>query len=348
MENIGEAVDRLITVPMANWAILKAIPVVEIYEACRAKAGGSLTLKAARMLAERVSAGDTVMFLTGFVMLSCGKPETDGPVGAAGLARAVDIGLKATPIFVTEESIKPAMAATAAGAGLHPWDPATARAGSHRAIIEGFPVEHDAARDEAQRMLDRYQPSAVIAIERPGWNRHGKHHSGGGFGVSDFTAKIDYLFEEAKARGIATIGIGDLGNEMGMGYVADVLRKLIPHGEVCQCPCGGGIVAAFEPDLGIMANIANWGAYGVEACLAALLNEPEILHDGQTERWMIEESVRGGAIDPVSGMLRPYVDGTPTHINVAIIELLHSIVRHRIPGSVFTREYVASWQGKKD
>lgn len=348
VENIGEAVDRLVTVPMSNWAILKGIPVLEVYDACRAKAGGPLTLAAAQLLAERVGAGDTVIFITGFVMLSCGKPETDGPVGAAALARAIDVGLKATPVFVTEDSVKPAMAATAAGAGLHPWDPATARDGIHRAVIEGFPIDHDAAQEAAQRMLDRYEPSAVIAIERPGWNKNRVHHSGGGFGISEFTAKIDYLFEQAIERGILTIGIGDLGNEMGMGYVADTVRKLIPHGDVCQCPCGGGIAAASEPDLGIMANISNWGAYGVEACLAALLGEPEVLHDGPTERWIIEESVRGGAIDPVSGMSRPYVDGTATQINVGIVELLHSIVHHRVPGSVFTREYVATWEDEVD
>ncbi len=288
------------------------------------------------------------MFITGFLMLSCGKPETDGPVGAASLARAIDVGLKATPVFVTEESIVPTMAATAAGAGLHPWDADTASAGIHRAVIEGFPIEHEAAKEVAQRMFDRYRPSAVIAIERPGWNRDRVHHSGGGFGISEFTAKIDYLFEGAKERGILTIGIGDLGNEMGMGYVADAIRALIPHGDVCQCPCGGGIAASFEPDLGIMANISNWGAYGVEACLAALLDEPEVLHDGPTERWIIEESVRGGAIDPVSGMLRPYVDGTATDVNIKIVELLHSILHHRIPGSVFTREYVATWEEGAD
>ncbi len=44
--HIGEAVDRLITVPMSNWAILKGIPVLDVYDACRAKAGEPLTLAA--------------------------------------------------------------------------------------------------------------------------------------------------------------------------------------------------------------------------------------------------------------------------------------------------------------
>ena len=344
LENIGDAVDRLITVPMSNWAILKGIPVVKLYDACRAKAGEPLTLAAARKLMERVRPGETVIYATGFIMLSCGKPETDGPVGAATLARALDIGLKATPIFVTEETVKETMAATAACAGLHPWDPATARDGAHRAIIEGFPVDGRSARESALRILDRYRPSALIAIERPGWNRKGIYHSGGGFDISGFTAKTDYLFEEAKTRGILTIGIGDLGNELGMGYILDSVRENVLHGAICQCPCGEGIASTFEPDLGLVANISNWGAYGIEACLAALLGEPEVLHDPEMERWVIEGSVRGGSIDPVSGMSRPYVDGTPIEINVRMVELLHSIIHHRLSRSIFTREYVSAWE----
>lgn len=343
LENIGEAVDRLITVPMSNWAILKGIPVIELYTACRAKTGGPLTLAAARKLAERVRPDDTVIYATGFIIMNYDKPETDGPIGAAALARAVDIGLKATPVFVTEDIATKAMAATATAAGLHPWDPATARDGRHRAIIEGFPIDPALAKEAALRLLDRYRPSALIAVERPGWNKRRVYHSGGGFDISHFTAKIDYLFEEAKARGILTIGIGDLGNELGMGYIRDAVCQFIPHGGLCQCPCEAGIAAAFEPDLGIMANISNWGAYGVEACLAAVLGEPELLHDGDTEKRIIEGSVLGGAMDSVSGMLRPYVDGTSAEINMRIVELLHGIIRHRLCGSIFTREYVSSW-----
>lgn len=348
LENIGEAVDRLMTVPMSNWAILKGIPVAELYQACRKKAGEPLTLAAARKLAERVHPGDTVIIATGFVIWSCGKPETDGLIGAASLARAVSIGLKGVPVLTAEEMVRPAMVSTVAASGLLPWEPATVKEGLRRAVIEGFPVDPVHAREEAVRMLDEYRPSALIAVERPGWNRHGVHHSGGGFGISEFTAKIDYLFEEAKARGILTIGIGDLGNELGMGYIEDAIRKWVPHGALCQCPCQGGITASFEPDVGIFANISNWGAYGIEACLAALLGEPEVLHDGPTERRMIEEAVRGGAIDAVSGMHRPYVDGTSAETNVSIIDLLRNIVSYRVPGDLFTREYMTSWEPEKN
>jgi D-glutamate cyclase len=347
LENIGEAVDRLITVPMSNWAILKGIPVAKLYEACRLKAGEPLTLAAARKLVECVRPGDTVIIATGFMILTCGKPETDGLIGAASLGRSISIGLKGIPVFVSEEEARSALTATVAASGLLPWDAESVRQGSHRAAIEGYPVDDAQARIEAARMLDRYRPSALIAVERPGWNRRHVHHSGGGFGISEFTAKIDYLFDEAKARGILTVGIGDLGNELGMGYIEGVLRTSVPHGAVCQCPCGGGISAAFEPDLGIFSNISNWGAYGIEACLSAILGEPEVLHDGATERRMIEEAVRGGAIDAVAGMFRPYVDGTSADTNATVVELLRNIVSYRVPGDLFTREYIRSWEPPK-
>ena len=43
---IGEAVDRLVTVPMSNWTILKGLPLTETYEAARKKGGGDpMTLR---------------------------------------------------------------------------------------------------------------------------------------------------------------------------------------------------------------------------------------------------------------------------------------------------------------
>ena len=151
------------------------------------------------------------------------------------------------------------------------------------------------------------------------------------------------IFEEAHKRDILTIGIGDLGNEMGMGYIKDQVKEMVPHGSHCLCGCGGGIAASSEPDLGIICNISNWGAYGVVACLAALLGELDILHDSDTERFMLRESVRGGQIDPVSGMFRPYVDGESEDINAYIIEMLRSIVTHKVKESIFTKEYRKIW-----
>ena len=47
-------------------------------------------------------------------------------------------------------------------------------------------------------------------------------------------------------NGVPSIAIGDLGNEIGMGTIAEHIKKYVPftaEGE-CQCGCGGGILSA--------------------------------------------------------------------------------------------------------
>ncbi len=348
---IGEAVDRLVTVPMSNWTILKGLPLTQTYEAARQKAGEPLTSKAARLLQERVGKGDTVLILSGFVILNWNRPETDGPIGAAALARSLDLGLGAVPVILTEDILKENLKRTTEAGGLICCDDLEElRYGGRgrKAMVMGFPIDHEAAQKEAIRILDELQPKAVIAVERPGWNEKRVHHSGMGYNISDVTAKLDYLFLEAQKRGILTIGVGDLGNEMGMGYVKEAVKAGIPNAEQCLCECGGGIACDVSADIGLICNISNWGAYGICACLAAVTGEAEVMHDADTERRMIRECVNAGALDPVSGMLRPYVDGEPENINAYIVEMLQGIVRHATTGSVFTRSYQSTWKHKID
>lgn len=77
----------------------------------------------------------------------------------------------------------------------------------------------------------------------------------------------------------------------------------------------------------------------------ALAGEEEVLHDGKLEKRMIGACVDAGALDPMSGMLIPRVDGEPDYINSYIVEILGGIVRHVTQGSIFTRSYQMT--GKK-
>ncbi len=341
LKYIGEAVDRLVTVPMSNWTILKGLPLTETYESARAKAGEPITLKAAKLLNEHVKKGDTVLLLSGFVILNWNRPETDGPIGVAALARSLDLALGAVPVILTEDILKENLAKTTEAAGLIVCGEEQLRSGGRgrKAAVLGFPLDHEEAKKKAAEILDRLDPKAVIAVERPGWNEKRIHHSGMGYDISAVTAKLDYLFLEAQRRGILTIGVGDLGNEMGMGYVKEEVKSLIPNGAKCLCGCGAGIACDVSADVGLICNISNWGAYGICACLAALANEEEVLHDGNMEKRMIRACVDAGALDPVSGMLIPRVDGEPEEINAYIIEMLRGIVRHATTGSIFTRSY---------
>jgi D-glutamate cyclase len=336
IELIGEAIDHLVTAPISNWTILKGIPLSKLYAAARRQVGGPLTLAASRLLAERVKPGDTVLMVSGFIMRDYGRPETDGPIGAAMLARALAVGLGAVPVGVSEESVVPCMEACFAAAGLVPGALADLRSGRHRCGFVGFPVDADSAASVANELLDRLRPQAMIAIERPGAASDGHYHSGGGFEISSFTAKTDVLFEAARSRNIATIGIGDLGNELGLGGIADVVRAEVPMGDV--------IAAAQGADVAVIANISNWGAYGVAACLAALTGNDSAFHDGADEIRLIEACVKAGAVDPVGGQLRPYVDGTDARTNAAMVDLLRSLVVLSQREGANIGNYQASWQ----
>src|SRR5262249_25968333 len=145
IERIGEAIDHLVTAPISNWTILKGIPLAKLYAAARRQTGGPLTLAASRLLAERVKPGDTVMMVSGFIIREYGRPETDGPIGAAVLARALAVGLGAVPVGVSEQSVVPCMEACFATAGLVPAALADLRSGRHRCAFVGFPVDADSA-----------------------------------------------------------------------------------------------------------------------------------------------------------------------------------------------------------
>ena len=339
IERIGEAVDHLVTAPLSNWTILKGIPLARLYAAARRQAGGPLTLVAARLLADRVRPGDAVLLLTGFIIRDYGRPETDGPIGAAVLARALAVGLGAVPVGVSEGSVLPCLEACFSTASLVPAALGDLRSGRHRCGFVEFPISEAHAAAAAEELLDRLEPKAVIAVERPGAGTDGHYHGGGGFEISSFTAKTDALFSAARARGIATIGIGDLGNELGMGAVVEVVRSEVPMGDV---------IAAVQPaDVAVVANISNWGAYGVAACLAALTGTHGAFHDGEEEIRLIEACVKAGAIDPVGGQLRHYVDGTDARTNAAMVDLLRSLVVLSQREGANIVSYQNSWQKRE-
>jgi D-glutamate cyclase len=338
LERIGEAVDHLVTAPISNWTILHGVPLAALYAKARAAIGAPLTLAAARLLAERVQAGNKVFIVTGFIMRDYGRPETDGPIGAAVLGRALALGLGAVPIGVSESASVPCIEACFAAAGLVPSPLAELRRGRNKCAALEFPVDPAEAQKQAIRLLDEHEPRAIIAIERPGAGKDGEYHSGGGHEISALTAKTDFLFAAARQRGIATIGVGDLGNELGMGVVADEVARLVPLGET--------IAARLPADVAVFANISNWGAYGIAACLAALANDETVFHDGEAELRLISACVRAGAMDPVGGQLRNAVDGTDAKTNAALVELLRSVVSLSQREGRNIAEYRDSWRGK--
>ena len=122
----------------------------------------------------------------------------------------------------------------------------------------------------------------------------------------DITAENDPLARWALASaGTVTIGIGDGGNEIGMGKIPhETIVKNIPNGDLIHC--------RVPTDHLIVAGVSNWGAYAFAAGLFVLLDRkpPVDLFDPDRELAILEAMVREGPlVDGVTGKQTATVDG---------------------------------------
>lgn len=317
METIGDAVDQLLTVDVGGRGVIG-----ELSAAARRHHGQSPILEAAERLSNEVTEDDNVLIVTGFLVPPTLAQETDGPVGAASLARTVKLGLGAHPTILAEDEAIPMVEAATRAYGLDVINSEEGREGSWTCSVETFTTDPDERDDAATETLSEYDPSAIIAIERAGANHEGEYHSMVGTNITDHAAKTEPLFENTDAL---TIGIGDGGNEVGMGVLKDAVREHVPRAVDCGCGCGGGIAADSETDVIVPVTVSNWGAYGIGAVLSSLLDEP-VLHDPELEERALVESALAGAIDGPTGKTTGACDGLPASAHASIIELLQETI----------------------
>ncbi|KYH39360.1 MAG: hypothetical protein AYL28_000310 [Candidatus Bathyarchaeota archaeon B23] len=299
VEGRAYALDRLASADILRRRVSKAL-----YEAALERVGGTLCLSAAERLS-RAGRGDNVFIITGFPMENvC---ETDGPPGAAVLAYTLrELGLN--PALVTDRLCEPVVRAVV----------------EEKFEVEAVSIEGERAEGEAEKLLESYEPAALIAVERPGWNSKGEYHNMRGLSLSHRVGKTDYLFLGARRRGIPTIAVGDGGNELGCGLIEETVRRYVPNGDRCSCPCGGGIAASTPADVLVIAATSNWGAYTISATLS-LLEGAEYRHDGKRELLLLERILKAGGVDGVTGEKALTVDGIPTVVNQLAVELIWAI-----------------------
>jgi hypothetical protein len=228
-----------------------------------------------------------------------------------------------------EERNLPPIQACVEAAGVVAADRRLFDARTGAALVQAFPLGRAAGEAEARRIVDEFKPTAMVFIEKAGPNQHGIFHSIMGTGRGDdMMANAHCLVDIAKAEGILTIGIGDGGNEIGFGLVAEAVRDIQPYGRVCQCPCKGGVATITGTDVLVAAAVSNWGAYGIAAMIAALVKDPDVLHDTAAEHRMLVECVKAGGMDGAVARLVPMVDGTSADVQTSLITILHEIVRN--------------------
>jgi len=252
--------------------------------------GGAL--RAARALAR----ARTVLIVTGFIVAD-GMPETDGPPGAAVLGRALR-RLGARVRYTSDSATLPTLTAAL------------------KAIDEPddvFPYPDGAGA--ADEVLARERPTHLVAIERPGRTRDGDYLNMRGISVTPWNRPIDEMFLRARRRAsrMTTIGVGDGGNEIGMGNAQAALRG--------EGPLMGRIASVVRVDHLVVAGVSNWGAYGIVAQLGRLTGHA-LLHTPDAERRLIAACVDAGAVDGVTRARKCTVDRMDADTHAAIVALL--------------------------
>lgn len=241
-----------------------------------------------------------VLIATGFTV-AADTPETDGPPGAAVLGRALR-RLGARVRYVTDPHNVPIVEAAL-------------RILEEPADLEVYPAGDGAAAP----LLRRERPTHLVAVERSGRAPSGEYMNLRGEPITAWNRRIDELFLGSDDRGPGrrprpvTVGVGDGGNEIGMG---NVRRRLLR---------AGGLIARtasiVRVDHLVVAATSNWGAYGVVAALARLSGR-ELLHAPDTERRLIAACVEAGAFDGITRRKEATVDGLSAGAHAAVVELL--------------------------
>lgn len=272
-----------------------------------------------------LSHAHAVLLTTGFPTHFNHEPpeETDGPPGAIALAaflQALDKGVsmivdrRALSLFqkLVEEAVEQGVLKTPV--------PILTYQGGSAGAAQAFLCNE---RDPKSPRFDH-----LVAIERAGRAADGNYYNARKMNIKHLVDPIDDLFLVAqKIPGISSTGVGDGGNELGMGKVKEAVKRHIRNGDVIACDV--------EADFAVIAGVSNWGGYALAYALY-ILNSCEAhgrylrkatgpSHAPGEQRWtealpsvakeekmlsiLVQHRVRSG----VSGNVGMEVDGLPFH-----------------------------------
>ena len=174
----------------------------------------------------------TVIIGTGFPVTS--TFETDGPVGAIALYDTLK-ALGAQPILACGPPLSRSLT-------------------DDYRVLELTARNLDSAQREAEQQLLSLAPAAIVSIERPGLAADNRYYNMRGEDITEYCAFFDPFINSASCP---TIAVGDGGNEIGMGNIREAISDLDINPSVTGC------------DELLVADVSNWGAYGVIAILAS-------------------------------------------------------------------------------
>ena len=207
-----------------------------------------------------------VLLVTGFYVN--GHGETDGPPGTKLLYDALT-RLGFSPLVVTDPFCADYF--RAAGLPFVTFGPET----GEKDLLD---------------LLRKENPVGLISTERCGRAADGRYINSRGRDIRAHMAPLDGLFLRFDGP---SVGIGDGGNEIGMGNLAAGIQ-----GRLGRVPC------AVRTDRLIIATVSNWGALGLCGALGQLPTQAELLS-------AYELCPRAGLVDGLTGESAMTEDGFP-------------------------------------
>ncbi len=235
------------------------------------------------------------LICSGFHILTANAPETDGPPGAYFLGQALQsLGYQVTQVTDRYTSF------------LYQGLP-------EQVDLLEFPImDVEASKRYAEEVMDRLKPSVVISTERCGVTATGRYLNMHGVDISEFNAKVDYLVLGHPA----TVGVGDGGNEIGMGSLVEQIPA------VPSLPSEPTTTAVTQL---IIASVSNWGVYGLITALSQI-SKRNLLPSMEAEEELIKQMVDKGAVDGTITKPAYGVDGFTMEENLQALARLHALL----------------------
>ncbi len=178
----------------------------------------------------------------------------------------------------------------------------------HALELAGIPVNIRAEPPVLQALGREADPdfdaTHRIAVERSGPAADDEHYTMRQRPISPYLdADLTRIFTDPGQ--VTTVGIGDGGNEIGMGRIpaATVIANI---------PGGASVHCRVTTDFLIVCGVSNWGAYALAAgvCVLRGVIPPADLFDPDRHRADLSELVeRGPLVDGVTGRAEATVDG---------------------------------------
>ncbi|MDY6899569.1 MAG: DUF4392 domain-containing protein [Cyanobacteriota bacterium] len=266
-------------------------------------------LGAARSIAEHSS--PHVAIITGFFMPNGNppSPETDGPIGCALLAAClIEVGISVR--IVTDSLCYEAVKIAVIEAGIYqdiPFDVVG---------VEEVKENQYSVASLLEFWTTLASPiSHIISIERAGPGKDDIVRNMKGEDITAYTAPLHLLFDN---ENIISIGIGDGGNELGMGNIPKgIIASSVRHGEEIAC--------RIQCDYLIVCGVSNWGASSIllALCLLRFDWKDAILNklNPETEFRILEKLINQNlAIDGIRGIPSLSVDNLSWEFHLEVLK----------------------------